>query len=136
MGELDLVEFELAELVAHGRVRPRQEASADAIGDLAQPEIEARRLNLVRRDLRRRPDLATGDQGFQRLGGQDAGAGKGSFHRRTRLRQRPLGKAVKQSLALTCLLHGSSSLAFAGASVILTLPFSPGFTRGGPAEKA
>jgi hypothetical protein len=28
------------------------------------------------------------------------------------------------------------SLAFAGASVILTLPFSPGFTRGGPAEKA
>ena len=45
MGEIDLVEFELAELVAHGRVRPRQEARADAIGDLAQPEIEARRLN-------------------------------------------------------------------------------------------
>ena len=49
MGEIDLVEFELAELVAHGRVRPGQEARADAIGDLAEPEIEARRLDLVRR---------------------------------------------------------------------------------------
>src|SRR6478609_3628120 len=109
MGELDLVEFELAELVAHGRVRPRQEARADAISDLAQPEIEARRLNLVRRDLRRRPDLATGDQRFQRLGGQDAGAGERALHRRPRLGARPLGKAAKQPVALNWLLHGSLS---------------------------
>ena len=58
MGEIDLVELELGKLVAHGRVRPRQEARADAIGDLAEPEIEACRLDLVGFDLGRARDLA------------------------------------------------------------------------------
>ena len=47
VGEVDLVEFELGELVAHARVRSGQEARADAVGDLAEPEIEARGLDLV-----------------------------------------------------------------------------------------
>ena len=47
------MEFELGELVAHRGVGPGQEARADAIGDLAEPQIEARRLDLVGLDLGR-----------------------------------------------------------------------------------
>ena len=78
-GEIDLVEFELGELVAHGGVRPGQEARANAVGDLAEPEIEACGLDLVEADLRRRPDLARGDERADALAGQDAGAGERAF---------------------------------------------------------
>ena len=37
VGQIDLVEFELGELVAHRRVGAGQEARANAIGDLAKP---------------------------------------------------------------------------------------------------
>ncbi len=53
LGQVDLVKLELGELVAHRGVRTGKEARADAVSDLAEPEIEARGLDLVGLDLRR-----------------------------------------------------------------------------------
>src|SRR5262249_7808958 len=76
LGEIDFVELELPELVAHGGAWPWQEARPDAVGDLAKPEIEARRLDLVRLDLGRSEDFAGADHGSDGLAGKNAGTGK------------------------------------------------------------
>ena len=45
--QAEFVQLDLGEPVADQRLRTGQEAGAHAIGDLAEPEIEARRLDLV-----------------------------------------------------------------------------------------
>ena len=45
--QAELVQLDLGEPVGDQRLRTGQEAGAHAIGDLAEPEIEARRLDLV-----------------------------------------------------------------------------------------
>ena len=82
------MELHRFELLAHRGVRPGQEACANAVGDLAEPEIEAGRLDLVRFDLRRAENLAALDQRADALAGKDAGAHKRaarSFDRRRHL---------------------------------------------------
>src|SRR5262249_27361643 len=117
-GQVDLVEFELGELVAHGRVRPGEEARADAIGDLAEPEIEARRLHLIRFDLGRAENLAARDQRADALAGQDAGAGKGAARGfRRQIGTRVLGKGLEENVAWAGRLHGTLVLAFSWDSV-------------------
>ena len=41
------MQLQLVDALGDGGVRPRQEARAHAIGDLAEPQIEARRLYLI-----------------------------------------------------------------------------------------
>ena len=47
VGEIDLVQLQFVDALGHGRARPRQEARAHPIGDVAEPQIEARRLDLA-----------------------------------------------------------------------------------------
>ena len=47
IGEVDLVQLQLRDALGDGLARAWQEAGAHAIGDFAQPQIEARRLHLV-----------------------------------------------------------------------------------------
>ncbi len=126
------MEFQLVELVAHRGVGTGQEARPDAIGDLAEPEIEARRLDLVGLDLRRGQDLAARDHRADGLARQDAGAGE---HAARRLR--PVASAGwssgSASKSLSCGVAGCMArfchLAW-GLTVTLSSAFSPGFTRG------
>src|SRR5215831_6330424 len=43
----NLVQLQFVDALADGRIRPRQEACPDPIGDLAETQVDARRLNLV-----------------------------------------------------------------------------------------
>ena len=105
------MEFERGELVAHRGVGPGQEARADAIGDLAEPEIEARRLDLVGLDFGRARDLAAGDHGADGLARQNAGAGeRRCAGRRTGPARRILGERLEKPVARGCWLHGWSSV--------------------------
>src|SRR5690242_9627366 len=70
------MEFKFAELVAHSRPGTGQKARPDAVGNLAKPEIEARRLDLVRLDLGRSVDLACTNHGADSLAGKNARAGE------------------------------------------------------------
>ena len=47
VGERDLVQLQFVDALGDGGVRPGQEARAHAIGDLAEPQVEARGLDLV-----------------------------------------------------------------------------------------
>jgi len=109
LGQIDLVEFERLELVAHRGVGTREEARADAVGDLAEPEIEACRLDLLGRDLGRALDLARSDQRADGLARQDAGAGKSASRG---LGRGPgaatFGKRLKELVARAGGLHGCS----------------------------
>ncbi len=68
LSQIDLVHRQLVQLVAHARPRPRQKARPHPVGDLAETQIEARRLDLVVADRRRRLDLvALVDRGAQHL---------------------------------------------------------------------
>ena len=66
------MQLQIVDALGDRGARPRQEARAHAIGDLAEPQIEARRLDLIGREIARRDDPA----GFRKLGdhviGQDA----------------------------------------------------------------
>ena len=53
VGQLDLVQLQLVDALGDRRARPGQEARAHAIGDLAEPQVEARRLDLVGREVAR-----------------------------------------------------------------------------------
>src|SRR5262249_61687173 len=56
--ERGLVQLEIVAALAAGRVRPRQDARAPPIGPLAEPQVEARGLDLVVGELGRRDDAA------------------------------------------------------------------------------
>ena len=47
LGQVDAVHRQAIELVAHARPRARQKARPHPVGDLAEPQIDARRLDLV-----------------------------------------------------------------------------------------
>ena len=47
VGEVDLVQLQLVDALGHRRARPGQKTGAHAIGDIAEPEIEARGLDLA-----------------------------------------------------------------------------------------
>ena len=51
VGERDLVQLQLVDALGDGGARPGQEARAHAVGDLAEPQVEARRLDLVVHEL-------------------------------------------------------------------------------------
>ena len=57
---------------ADGRARARQKARAHAIGDLAEPQVEARRLDLVVDEFVFRQDRALAHQRRDHAVGQDA----------------------------------------------------------------
>src|SRR5262245_2137986 len=101
--QVDLMEFQLGELVAHRGVGTGKEARPDAIGDLTQAEIEACRLNLAGLDFGRARDLAAGDHGADRLARQDAGAGKRASWAIARRGLRPvLGQRLEKPFTLAC----------------------------------
>ena len=55
-GQRDLVQLQLGDALGDRGLRPRQEARAHAVGDLAEPQIEARRLDLIGREIARRDE--------------------------------------------------------------------------------
>ena len=80
VGEIDLVQLELVDALGDGRARARQEARAHAVGDVAEPEIEARRLDLAfdkgigRQDhagIRHRRDHAVGQNALASFGSEN-----------------------------------------------------------------
>ena len=72
LGQIDRVGREFGQDLGHRAAAPRQEAGAHPIGDLAQAQIEARRLELVLANWHIGADLADGDEVLDRLDGQDA----------------------------------------------------------------
>ena len=76
LGQVDLVEGHPFQLLPHRRLGAGQEARADAVSHLAEPQIEARGLDLAVLDLGHAGDLARGDQRADRLARQDAGTAK------------------------------------------------------------
>ena len=69
--QVDLVQAEEIEPLAHDTLRARQEARADTVGDASEPEVEARRLDLVDGQIAAGDDLAVLDEPPDRLGRQD-----------------------------------------------------------------
>ena len=53
VGERDLVQLQFVDALGDRGARSRQETGAHAVGHVAQAQVEARRLNLVRRNRRR-----------------------------------------------------------------------------------
>ena len=47
VGQIDLVQLQLVDALGHGGARPRQKARPHPIGDVAETQIEARRLDLA-----------------------------------------------------------------------------------------
>jgi hypothetical protein len=106
LGQVDLVHRQQVELVAHARPGTRQKAGAHPVRDLAEPQIDARRLDLDIADRLRRHDLAADRHRLaQHLRGQKpgrrvalavgvAGVGRGE--------QVGLGHAKFPSSALLC----------------------------------
>ena len=47
VGQIDFVQLQFVDALGHRRARPGQEARAHPIGDVAEPQIEARRLDLA-----------------------------------------------------------------------------------------
>ena len=76
LGQVDLMQRELLDLVGDRRILARQEARPDPVGDGAQTQVEARRLHLSRQHVDLGPDLIVADQGADLLIGQQAGAGQ------------------------------------------------------------
>ena len=50
VGQRELVQLEFVDALGDRGLRPGQKARADAIGHLAEPQVEARRLNLIGRE--------------------------------------------------------------------------------------
>ena len=134
LGQIDLVEFQLGELVAHRGVGPRQETRPDAIGHLAEPKIEARRLDLIGFDVGRGHDLAAGDHGADGLARQNAGAGEHAlrpFGRRIGLPL--LGQGLEQPIAWAGWLHGPSLHLFYCPAILMRKPHGRLIKRNGNA---
>jgi hypothetical protein len=72
IGKANLVHAEVADAIHDCRAGPRKEARPDPVGDIAKPQIEARRLDLIFLDLADRMNIATAKQLADILGGQDA----------------------------------------------------------------
>ena len=72
VGERDLVQLEILDALGDGGVRPRQEARAHAEGGRAEPQVEARGLDLVLHEFVFGEDGAVADQRADHLVGQDA----------------------------------------------------------------
>ncbi len=58
VGEIDLVQLQLVDALGDGRAGPRQEAGAHPVGDVAEPQVEARRLDLALDEVVGRQDQA------------------------------------------------------------------------------
>ena len=71
VGEREFVQLQFVDTLSH-RGRPGQEARAHAIGHLAQPQIEARRLDLVGHEIGRWQNPAVGGQRRDHAVGQNA----------------------------------------------------------------
>jgi hypothetical protein len=72
VGQVELVQAELLELGRDRRIRSGQETRPHADCARPEPEIEARRLHLVRRRRLGEPDARVGDQLPYRAVGKDA----------------------------------------------------------------
>ena len=72
VAERDLVQLEFVDALGDRGVRTRQEARAHAVGHLAEPEIEARRLDLVGHEIIGRQDRAILRQRRDHVVRQDA----------------------------------------------------------------
>ncbi len=72
VAERDLVQLELVDALGHGGARPRQEARAHTKGDLPQPQVEARGLDLVGHELGRGEDRPGAGKLRDHVIGQDA----------------------------------------------------------------
>ena len=68
------MQLEVVDALRHTGVRARQKARAHAIGDGAEPQIEARRLHLAVGKGRSDPDMALGRKLRDRAIGQNAAA--------------------------------------------------------------
>ncbi len=66
------MQLQVVDALGDGGVRPRQEARAHAKGDLAEPQVEARGLDLVLHEFVFGEDRAVADQRADHLVGQDA----------------------------------------------------------------
>src|SRR5262245_14800446 len=101
--QVDLLEFQLGELIAHPGLGPGEEARPDAIGGLAHTEVEACRLDLIGLDFGCARNLATGDHGADRLAWQNAGAGERAARAIARRGLRPiLGQGLEKPVTLAC----------------------------------
>jgi hypothetical protein len=72
VAECDLVQLELLDALGDCRARARQEARANPIGHFAEPEIEARGLDLVGDEIVGRQDRAVLRERRDHVVGQDA----------------------------------------------------------------
>ena len=72
VAERDLVQLELVDALGDRGVRAGQEARAHAIGDLAEPQVEARGLDLVGDEVAGAQDAAVLRQRGDHVVGQDA----------------------------------------------------------------
>ena len=66
------MQLQFVDALGDGGARAGQEARAHAIGDLAEPQVEARRLDLVLHELVFGEDRAVADERGDHLVGQDA----------------------------------------------------------------
>ena len=66
------MQLQFVDALGDGGVRPRQEARAHAEGESPEPQVEARRLDLVLHELVFGEDRAVADQRADHLVGQDA----------------------------------------------------------------
>ena len=72
IGQRDLVQPQLGDALGDRGLRPGQEARAHPIGHLAEPQVEARRLNLIGREFARGTNPAALRQLGDHVIGQDA----------------------------------------------------------------
>ncbi len=70
--EIEPVERQLLQALLHDVLRSRKEARADAVGRPAEPEVEARGLHLILRQIVAEHDLAIGDEAPYGMRRQDA----------------------------------------------------------------
>jgi hypothetical protein len=66
------VHAEVADAIHDRRAAAWQKARPDPVGDIAEPQIEARRLDLIFFDLTSRMNITAAEQLTDILGGQDA----------------------------------------------------------------
>ena len=88
LGQIDLVQLEISQLHRDRGMGAGQEARADAIGDGAEAEIEARGLELFRAERKAQRQAARLDQAADRLRRKNAG-GEHCGHRREGVYHRP-----------------------------------------------
>ncbi len=125
LGQVDLMQRELLDLLGDRRILARQEARPDPVGDGAQAQVEARRLHLSRQHVDLGPDLIVADQGADLLIGQQSGTGRacggrGRFFAR-RLSKSSLLSAISRRLAGLTIKSEPSPF----GEGILTVPASP-----------